>query len=245
MQKLTCDQTRRALDELMLSDEISKITAEHLNDCPACRDFHTTQTKLRQMVGSLGTVPAPPDFDFKLRARLASEPATSGFNFWPVAKWSMTGVAAVVLFVGGFSVVRQVTKQTPGDQVVISNVGSVPTPAPDYKPAPVPQSSGSDNGSVATLSSSSAPPKGIKVPSVRKEKRPQVAVDFSSEQAGVTNATQPGREDIIFRVDATGQPITVSLDDGRGNARTISVPTVTFGSQRVIGSNQYAPKGVW
>jgi hypothetical protein len=48
-----------------------------------------------------------------------------------------------------------------------------------------------------------------------------------------------------FQIDASLQSVKVSLDDGRGNARTISFPTVTFGSQRVMGTgNQLAPKEV-
>jgi hypothetical protein len=49
----------------------------------------------------------------------------------------------------------------------------------------------------------------------------------------------------VFQIDASLQSVTVSLDDGRGNERTISFPTVTFGSQRVLANgNQFAPKGV-
>jgi hypothetical protein len=49
-----------------------------------------------------------------------------------------------------------------------------------------------------------------------------------------------------FPIDASPQMFTVSLEDGRGNARTISVPTISFGSQRIVQSgNQVAPKRVW
>jgi hypothetical protein len=49
-----------------------------------------------------------------------------------------------------------------------------------------------------------------------------------------------------FPIDASLQPFKVSLDDGRGNAKTISVPTISFGSQRIVQSgNQYAPKRDW
>jgi hypothetical protein len=50
----------------------------------------------------------------------------------------------------------------------------------------------------------------------------------------------------VFPIDASLQSLKFSLDDGRGNARTISVPTISFGSQRVLqNANQFAPKGVW
>jgi hypothetical protein len=49
-----------------------------------------------------------------------------------------------------------------------------------------------------------------------------------------------------FSLDASLDSFKVSLDDGRGNARTISVPTISFGSQRMWQtSNQLAPKRAW
>jgi hypothetical protein len=49
-----------------------------------------------------------------------------------------------------------------------------------------------------------------------------------------------------FPIEASLQSVKVSLDDGRGNARTISFPPVSFGSQRVLTTaNQFAPKGNW
>jgi hypothetical protein len=47
-------------------------------------------------------------------------------------------------------------------------------------------------------------------------------------------------------LDASLQSFKVSLDDGRGNARTISVPTISFGSQRMLQTgNQFVPKRDW
>ena len=73
MRKNNCEVIRQELDELMLDENSSAAVTEHLRECAACREFNEKQTKLRQIVGSLGTVSAPPDFDFRLRARLANE----------------------------------------------------------------------------------------------------------------------------------------------------------------------------
>jgi hypothetical protein len=83
-------------------------------------------------------------------------------------------------------------------------------------------------------------------PSGSRNKRSIVAVDFSSERANVINGSQPVSMSAAFPIDASSQSFRVSLDDGRGNARTISVPTISFGSQRMLQTgNQFAPKGVW
>ena len=72
---------------------------------------------------------------------------------------------------------------------------------------------------------------------------------LDSEDQAVSRATvirAPQTSDQVFPVDASQQSLKVSLFDGRGNPRTISLPTVTFGSQRVVPTaTSFAPKGVW
>ena len=87
------------------------LRTEHLKECLACREFHQTQTKLRQMVGSLGTVSAPADFDFRLRARLANDSGGEGLHYWSFARRGLAVAAVLVLFVTGIVVVRNVVNQ--------------------------------------------------------------------------------------------------------------------------------------
>jgi hypothetical protein len=72
-------------------------------------------------------------------------------------------------------------------------------------------------------------------------------IDSSSERAPrFTNTTPVVDTTTMFPIEASSQSLKVSLDDGRGNARTISFPTVSFGSQRVLTTaNKFAPKGAW
>ncbi len=81
MREKQCEVIRRELEEVALNDEFSGAAAEHLRGCADCREFQRQQTKLRQIVGSLGTVNAPADFDFRLRARLAADSERSGSAF--------------------------------------------------------------------------------------------------------------------------------------------------------------------
>jgi hypothetical protein len=79
-------------------------------------------------------------------------------------------------------------------------------------------------------------------------KRTVSSIDFSSERANVVSNTRPAVNNApVFPIEASSQSVKISLDDGRGNARTISFPTVSFGSQRVLPTtaNQLAPKGEW
>ena len=86
MRNNNCEVIRRELDELMLDGTCSTSAVEHLKECSECREFNRTQTKLRRMVGSLGTVEAPPDFDFRLRARLANGSTSGVFHYWPLVQ---------------------------------------------------------------------------------------------------------------------------------------------------------------
>jgi hypothetical protein len=72
-------------------------------------------------------------------------------------------------------------------------------------------------------------------------------IDSSSTGANVVNGTEPLASSAAIPIDASSlQSFRVSVDDGRGNAKTISVPAISFGSQRLMhNANQFAPKRVW
>lgn len=69
---------------------------------------------------------------------------------------------------------------------------------------------------------------------------------ISSTRADLLNAAEPVGVSAAFPIDTSLESFKVSLDDGRGNAKIISVPTISFGSQRIVQSaNQFAPKRDW
>jgi hypothetical protein len=80
-------------------------------------------------------------------------------------------------------------------------------------------------------------------------RRTLASQDFSNDRAPVINGSETLESSpppAVFALDASMQSLRVSLDDGRGNARTISVPTISFGSQRMMtNAHQFAKKGVW
>ncbi len=81
---------------------------------------------------------------------------------------------------------------------------------------------------------------------IEYKKRPASSMDFSSKGAEVMRVGEPAGVSAAFQIDASLQSFKVSLDDGRGNAKTISVPTISFGSERIVQSgNQFAPKRDW
>lgn len=243
MKETNCEVVRRELEELMLGDECSVGATQHLRSCGDCREFHQKQTRLRQIVGSLGTIEAPPDFDFKLRARLANESGSAGFHMrsmqWSFANRSFAGAAMLLLFVGGIVYVWTVSNRPETPEVAETRETGVTPAAP---PAPSPEVKNVTPDQTPIVASNDGPRRRVERPS--RPRRPLVAVDLASEGAPVLSNSQ--RHSTIFPIDASTQSLRFSFDDGYGNARTISVPTITFGSQRVLpNSNQFAQKGVW
>ena len=243
MKEKRCETVRRELEELMLVDECSTSSTQHLRACGDCREFYQKQTKLQQMVGSLGTVEAPPDFDFRLRARLANESSSAGFHFralqWSFASKGFAAATLILLFIGGVVYVRTIVDHRSRQETVAEHRTAQPQP----EPKPIENKFGETEQKPVVVSDTGSRRVGGERRKTTRAKAPLVAADFASERAPLMSETL--RHSPIFPIDASLQPFKVSIDDGRGNARTISLPNITFGSQRVLPvANQFVQKGV-
>jgi len=242
MRNNNCKLVRRELDELMLGEAWSAAATEHLRDCAECREFHVQQTKLRKIVGSLGTVEAPADFDFRLRARLAKG-ASSAPIYWRLVRSGMVVAAMAVVVLMGVVVVRDAMRQGENIGEVARKPEVLQPVKPDQAPPVVPEEKQPDHV-VADVTPATI--RKIRPVQPDYKKRPLSSFAISSTRASVLNGTVPAGMSTAFPIDSSAQSITVSLEDGRGNAKTISVPTVSFGSQRIVQSgNQFAPKRDW
>lgn len=249
MKDKRCGLVRRELEELTLNEDFSTATVEHLQGCADCREFQRQQLKLRQIVGSIGMVNAPADFDFRLRARLAADAQEPSFRFRTFAVKGLATAAVLVVFGVGAVVVWQRTHEPP--PAVAEAPPQVSQP-PHAAESPRQQEAVHDslvgNQSAPVLAENATPPRKAERATIsNRPKRTVSAIDFSSERASVFSNTHPAVDSVtVFPIEASSQSLKVSLDDGRGNARTISFPTVSFGSQRALTTaNQFAPKGAW
>jgi len=242
MRKTNCKLIRRELDELMLGEAWSAAATEHLRECVECREFHMQQTKLRKIVGSLGTVEAPADFDFRLRARLAKD-ASSAPIYWRLVRSGLVVAATMIIVATGVVVVRDAMRQ--GENIgEVARKPEVHQPVkPDQAPVIVTEEKKSDDVVAAVTP---ATIRKIRPTQADYKKRPLSSFAISSTRASVLNGAESAGVSTAFPIDSSIQSFTVSLEDGRGNAKTISVPTVSFGSQRIVQSgNQFAPKRDW
>lgn len=250
MKHTICNQVRFEIDEKELAAPLTAGAMEHLQQCVDCQEFRTKEASLRRIVGSLETVNAPADFDFRLRARLANDRSAMYRLSSPVRVWRLLSIAVaamLLIFAGTVFMLRQ--SDPPQSTAIKMDQASKPEdivpPKPNDEASKSNNTSAGNNQTAAPIvPTHNNPPPRKSVQSPYVNKRPSVAVDFSSKPAPVI-ATIP-----TFPLDVSQQVFKVSVDDGSGSSRTISVPAVSFGSRRVlmsgsVSSNQFAPKGDW
>lgn len=256
MRNMNCRNIRREIEEAAPGDLLSASVNNHMLSCVACETFSREQTKLREIISSLGTVEAPGDFDFRLRARLASEKRGPA-QFFMLGDFSFglraAAVAAVLLLIGSAFVfvsfkTRSDNPATAGVPTTLPNPkekesdGFVDNGAASVAQAPQANLPGGNEANVKSPGSPAQPSgKG------RRFRQTELATfrgnnrvgtrDLSSTQAAVLKAydqvldTYPTT---AFPINGSYQSMKVSVDDGRGTSRTISLPSVSFGSQRTL-----------
>lgn len=255
-----CKDIRQEIDQAAFADQQSAIVREHLRGCPECTKFEAEQRSLQGMLASLGTIAAPADFDFRLRARLAREKSVAGnggalASFLRLPRPLVVAALVLVLVVGGIVVKNWLTAQ----RGVVLTAEQNPPPAnkkPAENPGPADQSPGtSAEPMVATAvkGTEGGRPKvtnrnstGYTLVNNRPERR--ATRDDALSSAAVLTRDERGVGDAIVRVPLDDEGLRISIDDGRGSRRTISIPRFSFGSQRLTG-HSFVPvsnaNGVW
>jgi len=255
MKNTECNQVRLEIDESELGATLSSVALQHLQECGECREFQNKQTKLRQIVGSLETVNAPADFDFRLRARLANSerPGYQFLSSFPAVRSPGFAVAVLILLViGSFVFLRQFVPREP--QVAVKPAASQGTASPAKEPEKPSENVQQVSPPVELRRDESLAKNATQTP--RRvvspppgPKRAAVAVDLSGSPAPVIRNGQSIAGMTTFPLDISQESFKVSFDDGRGTSRTISLPGFSFGSRRVLTgrnvSNQVAPHGDW
>ncbi len=101
----------------------------------------------------------------------------------------------------------------------------------------------------ATTSQSSIPDQR-RQPMARQRSR-LITREYSSVAAEVVRPDKVvASADPVFTIDASDQPMSLSLDDGSGIQRTISLPRISFGSHGAFAGEptsmvKTSAKGVW
>jgi len=259
MRKMNCRNVRREIEEVAAGDLLSSPAIDHLKNCAECEIFRGERLKLREMLSSLGAVEAPGDFDFRLRARLANEKRGSGQPF--VMRnlsfgFRSAAVATILLLIGSSFLIVNLRTQ-PGNPLSASSTkatspaikqttGNVP-PGTATSPGTGDQVAPPHSDSTASVNpNSTGKPQKASTSRLGGSRRTEVAVlknasGLKTRELSSTGATVLRPRDAmnqtgstVFPIGAPFQSLKVSLDNGRGSSRTISLPSVSFGSQRVL-----------
>jgi len=241
----------------------------HLTGCAACRAFHAERASLRGLVAGLARVDAPNDFEFRLRARLATEATPRGHSGWqayfPRAAWA---TAAVCLLIAVGVSLRPRQQETPAVAAVDSQT---PTAAAVAGGSELSQESKQSQGDSpdrmlpdggSAIEASAGETKG-RVNNRRHDRRvrrqpivpPSIREEIATESGGVERFAEHSRSVIggtiiALPVSAEERPLQVTFKDMQGASRVVRVDPVAFGSRElnVTGArvvNAAHKQGVW
>jgi hypothetical protein len=236
-----CRVTRREIDQSELNATLSDQATAHVGACSACREFRDERTRLRQMIGSLEPVTAPANFDLRLRARIAAEgqgaarqPFFAGFALstpaMAVAALLVVSLASVVWFVEHKRNSSTTAAASPSTK---ERAQETPPRESDQKLAisitPGNETPGPNPGN-----------KGGRKPFGANSKRNQTvnASDLLNRSRDFGVGPQPVYKQMVDQIGqvsltAPDKPLVFSMQDARGTRR-ISLPPVSFGSQRLV-----------
>jgi len=276
---MNCRHCKNEIEERDRRREILSDAAEtHLAACANCRVFDEERVRLRQLIGGLEKISAPPDFDLRLRARMNAARGHAARSDWlklsPAAlAWSaVAGCLAVIVSASFYLQPEQLN-------LAVSQPEQARLVMPQMQPA------GEEINSATTSSAESAteiempqPPveilrRNAPAPrrssqrartSVRQKRSETARVVNRSEESNVSSVRgssatfapidgQRGASSSIplqFRVP--GRPLEILLGDAQGTPRTLSIDSVSFGSQDVIkrpakfsNTSLSSNQGVW
>lgn len=246
-----CKNVCREIEEANYGEALTASTMEHLAGCGHCHRFYDERRKLRQMVASLEPVAAPADFDMRVRSRLASSQngarASSLFANLTFG-WPTLAVTSLVLVIGA-TLALKVFNSPANDNVAVQDGAKSDVQTPKQE---VPISVGNDvvtnagsregEQEAIDIQRPKQPKKRSQLSSVAslRNGRRLATQEFSSsatavvkkEEAIASNESSP-----VFQIEASPQPLRLSLDYSSGVSRTISVPSLSFGSERVLTGN--------
>lgn len=229
-----CRAVRREIDICELGQRLDEQVEAHLIACADCAQFRLEREQLRELVGSLRPVAAPPDFDLRLRARMARERENAARRPF-IFRFALTtpAIAIAALLVIAFATLIWInqTKRPVENEAVKPNQApvAVATPAPAKEPERVPNIDPDQKLVVKNTpaekpkrltQTAAAPPANTPLVTDRSVKRAETVPIRTLDRNGEVSLTAPSK------------PMVVTVQDANGATHKILLPPVSFGSQR-------------
>ncbi|HST53390.1 MAG TPA: hypothetical protein VLJ61_15370 [Pyrinomonadaceae bacterium] len=229
----------------------------HAESCGACGEALRASDSLSRLVRGLEKVEAPADFEFRLRARMASRKGGRG-RFQTTRRGALSGyltVAAAVCFLVISASLYLWQWHAPASErkdsvAVESEKASQPTPA---SVASVP--SGTSNPVAVGDSVPSAIMKqasGIRPRAGSQRQVRETARIEDGKRTVANNSFAVSSAPIMISVNRPAEPLRVVLRDEQGAAHVVRMRAVSFGSQEILSrdvagarSDAKSEEGVW
>lgn len=254
---MKCKAVLKEIEEMEAHASVSGEAYAHLLVCATCCAFADERTMLRQLVGSLESVTAPPDFDWRLRARLAEARSEREHRrlwhrgFAPGAQ-AITLAASFALLVVAVVVYRQIKPvATAGTESPATAAGSekagvkaTDTPSSNVNPQdstqagradPVLESKSNDTPRTRVVKNIKAGGTRIESASAAQSQR-IFSNDFGSRAAQEEEFTPAGVQNssaeygsVISVAVRSPQSTRLRFEDGQGTKRTLA--PIIFGGQ--------------
>jgi hypothetical protein len=218
--------------------------------CITCQEFETERTSLRELVGGIEPVIAPPDFDMRLRARIAAEKydrRRQPFFARLVTTPALAAAALFVLVAGSvFWISRRPsipTVDVSRPEVARNGVPKAPsTVTPHNEVVTTPTSNEGENVAPASEDDTH-------VARSNGSHRNRGSRVMSAEDSLVRGAESIRQTD-LDQDYVPSRPVEFALQDERGKTRKISLPPVSFGAQNLVSDTRtnvsYSPSSrVW
>lgn len=231
----------------------------HAESCGACGESLRASDSLSRLVRGLEKVEAPADFEFRLRARMASRKGGRG-RFQMTRRGALYGystVAAAVCFVviSASLYLWQWHARAPSDErkesvavesekALQRNPGSVTSvPSDTTNPAAVGVS-----GTTALMKQAS----GIRPRAGSRRQVRETARIEDDKRTVANNSFAVSSAPIMISVNRSAEPLRVVLRDEQGAAHVVRMRAVSFGSQELLSrdvagarSDAKSEEGVW
>ncbi|HEV2913831.1 MAG TPA: hypothetical protein VGX92_11185 [Pyrinomonadaceae bacterium] len=257
---MDCKACRNEIEEAAPGGPERTEALAHLATCGRCRSFREERLALSRLVSSLGTVAAPGDFDWRLRARLASEKRNKyRHQLWQgfaPGTHAIALAASFALLIGVAVLLKQADKRfnaTPTGEglATVTTVTSVPKNAED-NPGRTADTTGAtaaardataSSDAATGMSARAAAPRASRAKNpVGETKAPALTVATTAAAArsplrsnDFSSSAAPVITLFSVPVNSPSQSVKVLLDEGGGVMRTVSLQPVTFGSQEILG----------
>jgi hypothetical protein len=255
-----CKAYREEIEELAGVGRLSLEARAHVNACAPCHALEQERASLRSLVRELEKVEVPADFEFRLRARMASSRGGGRRNpFRPVYGFAALAAAALFLFVSASLYVTQerLKKLGAGRQEVLTAEGSGDGSKPRQREDEVARATGAnttvDAGRTTTApqgvrpkmktrAASSAHERGIALRETASQTNAKRSLTFAVRSAPT----------LTIQLGTNAQPLRVVLKEEGGQARVVPMRSVSFGSQELIAregpgrrASSADKEGVW